>query len=179
MKHTLIEYIHLGGYVMYILVILNILGLSIMLWKFLQIKIENRRIQKVVTNIFTTVHKEHSYTCKKVENEIYHSASAYLLKLDFGMNTIKIIATIAPILGLLGTVIGVLQSFETISTAGFSQGADLFASGISLALITTIGGLIVSLPHYVGFNYLTGSFAKLESKYEKMIINRITRETLM
>jgi biopolymer transport protein ExbB len=178
MKHSLIEYIHLGGYVMYILVFLNILGLSIILWKFIQIRIESSKSQKVITNIFNSVQKEHSTLSSKVENEIYHKASKYLLDLDFGMNTIKIIATIAPILGLLGTVIGVLQSFETISSAGFAQGADLFASGISLALITTVGGLIVALPHYIAYNYLLGSFTKLESKYEEMIINRITRETL-
>lgn len=178
MKHSLIEYIHLGGYVMYILVAINILGLSIMLWKFIQIKIENSKAENVVANIFDKMHKEHSVTSTKVEKDIYHQASKYLLRLDTGMNTIKIIATIAPILGLLGTVIGVLQSFETISTAGFSQGADLFASGISLALITTIGGLIVALPHFIGFNYLMGSFTKLESKYMELIINRITREAI-
>jgi biopolymer transport protein ExbB len=178
MKHSLIEYIHLGGYVMYILVFLNILGLTIVLWKFIQIRIENAKSQKVITSIFSNVQKEHSHSFEKLEKEIYQKASKYLLSLDLGMNTIKIIATIAPILGLLGTVIGVLQSFETISTAGFAQGADLFASGISLALITTIGGLIVALPHYIAYNYLSGSFTKLESKYEEMIINRFTRETL-
>jgi len=177
MKHSLIEYIHLGGYVMYILVAINILGLSNILWKFIQIKIENSKAQKVVTTIFEDIKNKHSLSSKKVEKDIYHQASKYLLRLDTGMNTIKIIASIAPILGLLGTVIGVLQSFETISTAGFSQGADTFASGISLALITTIGGLIVALPHYIGFNYLTGSFTKLESKYMEIIINRITSET--
>jgi biopolymer transport protein ExbB len=178
MKHSLIEYIHLGGYVMYILVAINILGLSIILWKFIQIKIENSKAQNVVSNIFNDIQKKHSLSSRKVEKDIYHHASQYLLRLDTGMNTIKIIATIAPILGLLGTVIGVLQSFETISTAGFSQGADTFASGISLALITTIGGLIVALPHYIGFNYLMGSFTKLESKYMEIIINRITSENV-
>lgn len=178
MSHSLIEYIHLGGYVMYVLVVLNILGLTLMLWKFVQIRIENVRSQKVVTNIFNTVQKEHSCSSDKTEDAIYQMASKYLLSLDFGMNTIKIIATIAPILGLLGTVIGVLQSFEAISQAGFAQGANTFASGISLALITTIGGLIVALPHFIGFNYLMGSFVKLESKYEEMIINRITREKI-
>lgn len=177
MKHSLIEYIHLGGYVMYILVFLNIIGLSILLWKFIQIQIENKRAQKIVTNIFNEVQKEHSTSFKNLEDEIYNKATRYLLSCESGMNTIKIIATIAPILGLLGTVIGVLSSFETIAAAGFASGANSFASGISLALITTVGGLIVALPHYVGYNYLSGSFTRLEAKFEQLIVNRMTRET--
>lgn len=178
MKHSLIEYIHLGGYVMYILVALNIVGLSILLWKFIQLQIEKSKAQKVVTNIFNEVQKEHSTSSKNLEDAIFNKASKYLLSCEAGMNTIKIIATIAPILGLLGTVIGVLQSFETIAAAGFSSGADSFASGISLALITTVGGLIVALPHYIGYNYLLGSLTHLETKYESLIVNRITRETI-
>lgn len=177
MKHSLIEYIHLGGYVMYILVFLNVVGLSILLWKFIQIQIENKRAQKIVTNIFNEVQKEHSTSFKNLEDEIYNKAARYLLSCESGMNTIKIIATIAPILGLLGTVIGVLSSFETIAAAGFASGANSFASGISLALITTVGGLIVALPHYVGYNYLSGSFTRLEAKFEQLIVNRMTRET--
>lgn len=177
MKHSLIEYIHLGGYVMYILVFLNVIGLSILLWKFIQIQIENKRAQKIVTNIFNEVQKEHSTSFKNLEDEIYNKAARYLLSCESGMNTIKIIATIAPILGLLGTVIGVLSSFETIAAAGFASGANSFASGISLALITTVGGLIVALPHYVGYNYLSGSFTRLEAKFEQLIVNRMTRET--
>ncbi len=162
---------------MYILVFLNVVGLSILLWKFIQIQIENKRAQKIVTNIFNEVQKEHSTSFKNLEDEIYNKAARYLLSCESGMNTIKIIATIAPILGLLGTVIGVLSSFETIAAAGFASGANSFASGISLALITTVGGLIVALPHYVGYNYLSGSFTRLEAKFEQLIVNRMTRET--
>ena len=179
MKHSLLEYIHLGGYVMYILVALNVIGLTILLWKFVQIRVENAKAQKNVTNIISETKKEHSAeSLKQLEDEIYNKASKYLLSCENGMNTIKIIATIAPILGLLGTVIGVLQSFETIAAAGFSNGANSFASGISLALITTVGGLIVALPHYIGYNYLSGSFTKLEAKYESLIVNRITSEKI-
>lgn len=162
---------------MYILVFLNVIGLSILLWKFIQIQIENKRAQKIVTNIFNEVQKEHSTSFKNLEDEIYNKAARYLLSCESGMNTIKIIATIAPILGLLGTVIGVLSSFETIAAAGFASGANSFASGISLALITTVGGLIVALPHYIGYNYLSGSFTRLEAKFEQLIVNRMTRET--
>lgn len=177
MQHTLLEYIHLGGYVMYILVALNILGLTILLWKFIEIQIEGFRARKVVLKIIDESKEEHSCSnLRELEDDIYNRASKHLLSCEFGMVTIKVIASIAPILGLLGTVIGVLQSFETIAATGFSQGATSFASGISLALITTAGGLIVALPHYIGYNYLMGSLTRLEAKYEALIVNRITRE---
>lgn len=179
MTHSIIEYIHLGGYVMYTLVFLNIIGLSIILWKFIQVKINGFMAKKVINKIIDETKKEYTNVNLKVlEDEIYNKASQKLLGSETGMTTIKIIASIAPILGLLGTVIGVLQSFETIAASGFSQGANSFASGISLALITTVGGLIVALPHYIGYNYLSSSFTKLESKYEALIINRITREKI-
>lgn len=179
MNHSIIEYIHLGGYVMYVLVFLNIIGLTIILWKFIQVKIEGFRAKKVIDKIISQTKQEHTNESLKIlEDEIYNKASSRLLACESGMTTIKIIASIAPILGLLGTVIGVLSSFETIAATGFAQGANSFASGISLALITTVGGLIVALPHYIGYNYLSGSFTKLESKYESLIVNRITREKI-
>lgn len=177
MKHSLIEYIHLGGYVMYILVFLNIIGLSILLYKIIQLKIEKNRAIKQVNSIIEEVKEDYiNIKLNLLEDAIYTKAAKHLLSCEIGMSTIKIIATIAPILGLLGTVIGVLQSFENISTSGLGQGANTFAAGISLALITTIGGLIVALPHYIAYNYLATSFTKLESLYESLIVNRIIRE---
>lgn len=179
MKYTLLEYIHLGGYVMYILLFLNILGLSIIVCKFIQMFFEKRKVNRVLTDIISSSKKEYTHRpIKELEEDIYNKTSKYLMFTELGMNTIKIIATISPILGLLGTVIGVLQSFETIASIGMSQGASSFAKGISLALITTIGGLSVALPHLIAYNYLEGSFRKLEGKYETELTNRILSEKI-
>lgn len=178
MQHSLLEYIQLGGYVMYILVGLNVLSLSLILWKFIQLSMENKNASKTVdrllSEVISSTHGDKNLS--ELENKIYNKISKYLLTSENGMNTIKIIATIAPILGLLGTVIGVLEAFETIAAAGFSQGVNSFASGISLALITTVGGLIVALPAFIGYNYLTGSMTKLETKFEALVVDRIANE---
>ena len=84
-----------------------------------------------------------------------------MCKLENGLNTIKIIAAISPLLGLLGTVIGVLMSFSQMAKGGMGDPSS-FANGISLALITTVGGLIVAIPHYIGHNYLLGNLDELE-----------------
>ena len=52
---------------------------------------------------------------------------------------------------------------------------SVFASGISLALITTVGGLIVSIPHYIGHNYLIGMVDELEQTLEKEILLKVLK----
>lgn len=179
MQNRLFVYIEQGGTIMYILLALNVLCLSILLWKFIQIQIEHIRAKKVVDSIIKSAKDE--YKCdnlKYIENDIYNKASNILLSKERGMPTLQIVATISPILGLLGTVIGVLKAFEIISKQGLGGSVDMFASSISLALITTIGGLIVALPAYIGYNYLGHSLSRLEAKYEKLIIGRVLNETI-
>ena len=94
------------------------------------------------------------------------------LYLEFGLNTVKIIASIAPLLGLLGTVIGVLDSFDSITKSGLGD-PSIFSSGISVALITTIAGLIVAIPHYIGYNYIVGILDDIELKIQKEVLKKI------
>jgi biopolymer transport protein ExbB len=69
------------------------------------------------------------------------------------INVIGTIAIICPLLGLLGTVAGMIKAFEVITVRGVGNPADL-AGGISEALITTAAGLIVAIPTYVIYRYL-------------------------
>ena len=85
-----------------------------------------------------------------------------MVSLESGLSTIRIIAAISPLLGLLGTVVGILDSFETISKTGLGDPSS-FASGISLALVTTVMGLVIAIPHYIGYNYLVRNIDSLES----------------
>jgi biopolymer transport protein ExbB len=75
-------------------------------------------------------------------------------------------------MGLLGTVIGVLMAFQIMSESGLTD-PSAFAKGISMALITTVGGLVVAIPHYVGHNYLLGMVDNLESDLEKQVLTKI------
>ena len=98
--------------------------------------------------------------------------SGVMGEMEKGLNTVKIIASISPLLGLLGTVIGVLIAFRVMSQTGLNNPAS-FAQGISMALITTVGGMIVAIPHYVGYNYLLGMLDKIETKLENNILTNI------
>ncbi len=81
-------------------------------------------------------------------------------ELDRYLNTLGTIAAISPLLGLLGTVIGMIKVFAAITTAGVGNPAVL-AGGISEALITTAAGLTVAIPALIFHRYLSGRVDKL------------------
>lgn len=73
----------------------------------------------------------------------------YLAKLDRQRNFLYILIGVAPLMGLLGTVTGMLSTFRGMSTGGGADTVDLIAGGISEALITTQTGLIIAIPAYI------------------------------
>lgn len=74
--------------------------------------------------------------------------------LERGLGILETVAGIAPLLGLLGTVIGMIKVFTVISAQGTGQ-ASLLAGGISEALITTATGLVIGIPILVAYHYYT------------------------
>ena len=96
------------------------------------------------------------------------SLDEWILDRERGLSTIKIIASIAPLLGLLGTVVGVLNAFDKISQKGLND-PSIFANGISVALITTVAGLVVAIPHYIGYNYLIAMLDRIEVRVSDVL----------
>lgn len=86
--------------------------------------------------------------------------------LERGLVILDTIAGIAPLLGLLGTVIGILKVFNVIAELGVGQ-ATALSGGISEALITTIMGLSIGIPAVVVYNYFTNKAEELVLEIEK------------
>jgi len=170
---SLIDYIGKGGVIACILLIFNIVGISIMLWKIVVITRFRSSRNGIYREIIDTVTERNNiFKDGKTTLEILKDQIRSRVKgLEPGLNTVRIIATIAPLLGLLGTVIGILGSFENISLEGMDD-PTIFADSISLALITTIGGLIVAVPHYIGYNYIIGFLDNLEQGMEEDVIEK-------
>ena len=165
----LLDYIERGGFIVYILIVLNIFGFSIMIWKFFHLLVARAKQEKIILNILNFIQKNNSeYKIKLLDNTLLKE----MQKLEFGLNSIKIIATISPLLGLLGTVIGVLNSFDDITKQGLND-PSIFSSGISIALITTVAGLIVAIPHFVAYNYFVGILDKVENYVESEVLKRL------
>lgn len=165
----LIDFINAGGSITWILVAMNVLGLSLILWRLFILKDFNKKLDaeaKVVANDLA----EQLKTKSLIDHIdlIKDGISRRVHELEVGMTTIKVVATTAPLLGLLGTVIGIYEAFQVISSTGL-QDPGKFAAGISYALITTIVGLIVAIPHFIAHNYLSGELDALEIKLEKSI----------
>ena len=91
-----------------------------------------------------------------VEAETTRRGNEEVAAMSSWLRLLDLIAMIAPLLGLLGTVLGMIKSFQDLSAAQGSANASVLAGGIWEALITTAGGLIVAIPAAVGANLLTG-----------------------
>ena len=83
------------------------------------------------------------------------------MKLDHRVSYLALIGTLAPMIGLLGTVDGMIRSFYTIATAGTSPDANKLAEGISTALLTTLVGLLIAIPAIAAYNIIKNMIQKL------------------
>lgn len=96
----------------------------------------------------------------KISKELMQSqANKELPKLERFIAALSTISTVAPLLGLLGTILGMIQSFAIISTVGSGRPTAL-ASGIANALLTTAAGLIIAIPSVVFYNYFVNTVNK-------------------
>jgi len=80
------------------------------------------------------------------------------------------ISNLAPMLGLLGTVLGMIHAFSVIARAGTGR-PELIASGISEALLTTAAGLIVAIPTLAGYHYLRGRIDRYVVEMEEVALS--------
>lgn len=164
------NYVEQGGPIMYILLLMNVIGLSLIIWRVFTLKKAHKGIDELSSAICkeTKLPSDYGIAVNLVKDEVSLRVHAY----EFGLNSIKVIASIAPLIGLLGTVVGILMAFGIIADGGMGE-PTLFAGAISMALVTTVGGLIVAIPHYVGYYYLVGLLDDLEMKLEKKTISTL------
>ena len=87
-------------------------------------------------------------------------------KLEKGFNWLATTAAGAPMIGFLGTVIGMVQAFFQLASAGNNSNVTILASGIYQALVTTVAGLIVGIIALFAYNYLTSRVNKVMNKLE-------------
>lgn len=93
-------------------------------------------------------------------------------ELDRFIGTLGTIASLSPLMGLLGTVLGMIRTFNAITTAGIGNPASL-AGGIAEALVTTAAGLTVAIPALLAYKYLRGRVQTLVVQMEKEAIKLV------
>lgn len=117
-----------------------------------------RMIEKGVTRIGSPL--------KNIEASIENLAKIELFKLEKNLSVLATISGAAPMMGFLGTVIGMVQAFIAIAQEEGSVSPKLLSSGIYTAMVTTVAGLIVGIIAYLGYNYLVTRVSKVVHKME-------------
>ena len=91
---------------------------------------------------------------ERVREALEEAGSAEVPRLEEKLNLLATIAQLAPLLGLLGTVLGFIQVFGQIQAAGLTANFKQFSDGVWQALVCTAAGLAVAIPTHAGYNYL-------------------------
>ena len=152
----LTERIQQGGVVGYIILALAIIGVMLSLIRMTWLTAESKRIKKqmetdqasddnALGRVMTAYHANSAADTETLELHLGEAISNEIPRLSKGINWIKIISVVAPLLGLLGTVTGMIDVFETMSLFGTGD-PKLMAGGISQALVTTVLGLVAAIP---------------------------------
>lgn len=105
-----------------------------------------------------------------IQTAVENMGNVEISRLEKGLPMLATIAGGAPMIGFLGTVIGMIQAFYNMSQAGSNVDITLLSGGIYTAMVTTVAGLIVGILAYFGYNYLV---ARIDNIVYKMESNTI------
>ena len=145
-SYSLIQMAAKGGWLMIVLAILSVIAIYIFGKKWWMI-----------------------HRAKQVDKNFMRDIRDYIH--EGKVKTRATIAGGAPMIGFLGTVLGMVQAFFNMANAGNNIDITLLSSGIYTAMITTVGGLIVGILAYFGYNYLTAQISNLMFKMETATID--------
>lgn len=168
-----------GGPVMWPLLLLSVLGITVAIWRWVALRQATSNVPELlhqlraklvegdvagaigvcesvrgpVASIVKAGLLRHGRPKDEVEMGLQDASAHELSLLERGLPILATIATIAPLLGFLGTVTGMINSFDALAAVGLNNPAAV-AKGISEALITTAAGLIIAIPVQMAYNYL-------------------------
>jgi len=158
------ERVKQGGEVGYIIISLGLIGLLVALIQMLKMSFTELKIRKQLTQptnltdnnplgrVLKAVSRD-DLKLEQLELKVDEAILKELQGIERGQSIIKLLASVAPLLGLLGTVVGMIATFQSITLFGTSD-PKLMAGGISQALMTTVLGLVVAIPLLFGHTYL-------------------------
>ena len=163
-----IDRIAQGKSIGFIIILIGISGFVFSTYKIYQLREQEKEIiaddAKVKVDMENSIKDTTSYESK--ENILDEFIINYTGKLEWGANWVKFFAAVAPLLGLLGTVIGMIETFQAITLFGTGDPKQM-AGGISQALVTTMLGLIVAAPLLGLYTYIAQKVSNLSQVLEE------------
>ena len=153
---TLTERVNQGGIVGYCIIALGFVGLLIAIWRWIGLTKDSRNVTAQLARetasmdnplgrVLSAYDEAKGADVETVELKLHEAALKEMPDLTKGLLFIKVIAAVAPLMGLLGTVTGMIKTFQVITLYGAGD-PKLMAGGISQALMTTVLGLVVAIP---------------------------------
>ena len=175
-----------GGLVGYVIVVLLFVGLGIASYRLWVLQIINQQIQKQLHDvstpmdnplgrIFKVYHSAPNRSVDVLELKLLEAVMDEQESLETGLPMLKLFAALAPMLGLLGTVIGMIETFQVITQMGNGD-PKVMASGISMALVTTVLGLIAAMPLLLAHNLLSSRVDRIRHILEKQGIGLVAEQ---
>ncbi|ALO35527.1 flagellar motor protein MotA [Colwellia sp. MT41] len=177
-KKTVQEFFHEGKEVGYAITVLFIVGLLIAAERLIvlggmtsRIKTQEKNLDKPNENnplgrLLKVFYDNQNVDAETLELKLDEAILRETPKVDRGVNLIKMFAAIAPLMGLLGTVIGMIMTFQTITLFGTGD-PKIMAGDISLALVTTALGLICALPLILIHSVVAGKSKSVLQKLDE------------
>lgn len=129
---------------------------------------QNSPLGKILAAGLANRHRDRAIIKEAIEDTGRHVVH----ELDRFIGALGTIASLSPLMGLLGTVFGMIRTFNAITTEGIGNPAVL-AGGIAEALITTAAGLTVAIPALIGYKFLRGKVDRLVVQMEKESIKLV------
>ena len=160
-----------GGIVGYSIITLGIVGLLIAIWRFIglsaasnkvraQLKRDSASTDNPLGRVLAAYESNRQADTETIELKLSEAALKEMPALTKGLLFIKVISVVAPLMGLLGTVTGMIQTFQVITLYGAGD-PKLMAGGISQALMTTVLGLVVAIPMVLLHTIVSGQSRKI------------------
>lgn len=183
---TILDRINQGGIVGYVIIALGSIGLLFAFFKVLILNTYSIKIKKQIKNLDTPNEKN---SLGKIANVFYENVNDSINDLEIklgeaiiketnrikkGQSFVKLLAAVTPLLGLLGTVTGMIATFQAITLFGTGD-PKLMAGGISTALITTVLGLVTAIPLLFAYTYISSKADSLVSILEEQSIGLLAK----
>jgi biopolymer transport protein ExbB len=174
-----------GGVVGYVIISVGALGLLLCLWKFFvlfttggkisrQLKNETPNKSNPLGRVMAIYADNPETDIETLELKLDEAILRESAPLESGLSFIKVLYVVAPLLGLLGTVVGMIATFQMITLFGTGD-PRMMAGGISTALVTTVLGLVVAIPLTLLHSFLQGKSKALIQVLEEQAAGIIAR----
>lgn len=113
-----------------------------------------------------------SQSAELIERGVQEAGERVVFQLRKNLRALSVIAAICPLLGLLGTIFGMIKAFQTVANSGEALGkTELLAEGIYQAMITTAAGLLVAIPVIIAYHWLSARIDRLVHEMDRMTVD--------